>query len=149
MASNSVSKAVKKYPGIPEADRKAVTQWRGFMISEGKKRVTDEQAYRSLLKMRKQIAAEQAKKQAEKEIIVAVEKRSNPIMQDTFDSSLNRALQFSSFLLSYAEMHAEDDCTLDGEVEGHAMAISLLHDALKQLNRLRDAETLTAAREAA
>lgn len=52
---------------IPESDRKAVTQYRGFMISQGQKHVTSEQAYRVLLKARERSAAEHAKEQAEKE----------------------------------------------------------------------------------
>ncbi len=48
---------------IPANERKAVTQYRGFMISEGRKHVTDEQAYQSLLKGRMDHASKLAKNQ--------------------------------------------------------------------------------------
>ncbi len=70
--SNSISNT-----GIPKGDRKAVTQYRGFMISEGKKHVTDEQAYCLLLKVREQSAARLAKERSENEAREGERKREN------------------------------------------------------------------------
>lgn len=66
MASSSVSKAAKAKRAaektiIPTDERKAVTQYRGFIISEGDEHATNEQAYKLLLKNRKARVAQQVK----------------------------------------------------------------------------------------
>lgn len=64
--SSRTKKAAKTI--IPAADRKAVTQYRGWLIAEGDLHATNGKAYRRLLEARKQSAAEESKKQAAEKI---------------------------------------------------------------------------------
>ena len=69
------TKSTSKGVTIPAADRKAVTQYRGWMIAEGKKDVTDERAYQLLLKVRKKTEAERKETAAARVKEQAADKR--------------------------------------------------------------------------
>ena len=71
----------------------------------------------------------------------------NPILSDSFNDSLCRAQKFAAFLEGYTD-RIDSDCVLDGETEGHTMAIALLNDALRELNRQQDYAPLAEARKA-
>ncbi len=69
----------------------------------------------------------------------------NRLIVDELDvgDCLRRAQQFAAFLTAYAERR--EDCEIDGEDEGHAMALDMLNEALKKIGDLY-AEAQKAAR---